>query len=173
MAFQSQYAKYQQAGYPGQLERAGSPHGFDLGEAGVELQPGWGVQYLSASNDWRIPTSAATRLLVLGIVSYDSATVSSALTAVPAGANSDQVIKIADEAMIKIGVQGVFWAIAGEALEYGDLVVFDQGDDKDWIKLAKPAAFANLPKRGVMVVSPVAVASGDLVELSFGSGVIL
>ena len=170
MSFQSQYARYQQAGYVGGLARPGTPFAYEIGEAGQELQPGWGVMYSATNDDWRIPTSAATRLGVLGIVSFDPASLSSTLDSIPSGANSDQVIKIADGREVRIGVQGVFWARAGEAMEYGDLVVFDHGTDKDWLKLTTPTTVAGLPRRAVVVVSPVPVVSGALVELSFGSG---
>ena len=167
---QSNYSVYQQKGYVGDVAYPGRETNFEIGVAGVpaagaSLQPGWGVVYTPTSNDWLLATSAATALTVTGIVSFNPAeTQSGVLSAIPSGANSDSFVEYADEAVIKVGTVGAFWAKAGEALEYGDIVVFDYGGDKDWIKPATAITnYATQPKMAIYALSSAAV--GELVIL--------
>ena len=172
---QTQFATTPGAGYPGSLSRAEEPHiyihpaVFHLPAAGRKARPGDPVYYDAAENKFALPHNAATLLQTLGIVSYDLGTIQSLLAAIPAGSNSPAFIEYDDDAILKVGVMGTFYAIAGEALEFGDLVVWDVASFK-WDKLTKPAAFADLHSYPVVVASRAPVAVDGLVELRFGSG---
>lgn len=167
---QSNYNVYQQKGYVGDVAYPGRETHFEIGVAGIptsgkSLQPGFGVVYTVASNDWRIPTSAAERLAVTGIVSFNPAeTQGGVLTAIPSGANSDTFVDYANDAVIKVGTVGAFWATAGVALEYGDIVVFNQTDE-DWEKVPSITNYATQPKMSVYAVSTAA--ADELVILNF------
>ena len=127
MAIQTEYSRHQKAGFHGDVSRPVPPVVYDTGQVSVAVKPGWAVLYDASADKWRIPTTDAERLDVVGIVSFDSGV----------RANSNGVIEFEADDVIKIGVTGHFWAKAGEALEYGDLVVFDHGADKDWIKYTR------------------------------------
>ena len=165
-AIQQQYRRHQQAGQPGWLARPNAPHAYDMGEAGEALNPGDGVRYVAATNDWRKPTSTAERLEVQGIVSYDIAAPSGAITQAT-GQNASAQVEIADGSPIKVGVIGSFWAIAGGAIEYGDIVLFDQSNS-NWVRGSTPGtSLATTPRNPAICVSPSPVASGDIVEIRF------
>ena len=176
MVIQSSYARHQTAGFYGDISRPVPQCIFDLGITSVPVKPGDGVLYDSTADKWKLPTTDAEQLEVSGIVCFDSAV----------KANSDGVIEFAADALIKVGVMGHFFAKAGEALEYGDLVVYDQ-TDKDWVKYTRTiAAYSGtvdadgvttyvsdaidtLPKAPAVAVSKAA--SGGLVELRFSGAV--
>ena len=130
MAIQTTYARHQRPGFYGDVSRPIPPCIFDVGLTSVAVKPGYGVLYDATADKWRIPTTDAERLDVMGIASFDSAV----------KANADGVIEYPAEAIIKVGVMGHFYAKAGEALEYGDLAVFDHGNDKGWIKYTRTIA---------------------------------
>ena len=162
---QTVYNRYQQKGFVGALVRPNAPYEYDNGLAGVTVSPGQGVWYDASNNDFRLPTSAAERLLVVGIVSYDPGTVQSNLASVPSGSNSDTDIEFAADANIKIGVRGSFFVVAGEALEYGDQLVYNQTTER-WV--AAPALTADatsLPKASIVCIERAAVADGDIIEV--------
>ena len=129
MVIQGNYARHQKTGFYGDVSRPNTPYFFEVGQVSVSVKPGYGVLYDATADKWKLPTTAAERLEVSGIVSFDSAL----------KANSDGEIEFAANALIKVGVMGHFYAKAGEALEYGDLVVFDQGDS-DWVKYTRAIA---------------------------------
>ncbi|MCK5606354.1 hypothetical protein KAR91_30920, partial [Candidatus Pacearchaeota archaeon] len=67
---QKDYSYHQQIGQVGEIARISAPHNIDQGVAGVELEPGMGVYYVSGS-DWIKPVSAATRELVTHVVGFN------------------------------------------------------------------------------------------------------
>ena len=166
-SIQDVYALYQGRGYPGQLARPNAPYAFQQGTAGVvtgtSLRSGYGVKYDQTNNDFRLPTSDADALEVIGIASYDMGAIQSSLTATPDGENSDQVIEIRDNRPIRVGLEGWFWAIAGGALEFGDILRYDP-DDENWRKITTPTAISGLP-RLVASCAEFSVPSGELFQM--------
>lgn len=126
MVIQDRYTAHQRRGFHGDVARPVPPCIYDTGRVSVAVRPGYGVLYDPTQDRWRLPTTDAERLEVTGIVGFDSSVVG----------NSDGQIEYAAGAVVKIGVMGHFYAEAGEALEYGDPVVFDQ-DDGDWIRYSR------------------------------------
>ncbi len=165
---QTQYNRYQQVGFPGQLARPNAPHDFDRGQAEVALSPGQGVFYNSTENKWQLPTSTAERLLVTAVVGYDTGTVQNTITQ-PAGANSDQQIVFAADSVVKLQTEGSVYIVLGGTLEYGQTVVYNQTTGR-WI--AAPAIIndniTSLPKR-VITLNSTGGADGDVVEVKLGS----
>lgn len=124
------FERDQALGYPGDVARENAPTAFDTGQIyvasnAIDPRPGEPVIYDATRNQYRLPASASENDDVLGIISFDSGTVASNLDSFPAGANSPSLIEYADDATVKVGVLGTFWALAGEALEYGDIVEWD------------------------------------------------
>ncbi len=177
MVIQSTYARHQRRGFYGDVARPNTPHFYEVGQTSVAVKPGDGVLYDATEDKWALPTSDAERLEVSGVVSFDSAV----------KANADGVIEFAANALIKVGVMGHFYAKAGEALEYGDLVVYDEADG-DWIKYSRTVddysgtvdatgvsdyvrgAILGLPKTSVIATTKAS--SGGLVELRFSGAVV-
>ena len=135
---QRAYNIYQQEGFVGDLARPEEYRLFEFDkQTAVEVKPGMGVYWDRSGSKWRLPTNPSNQLDVIGMVSYDNAEVAGSLTSVPAGSNSGQDFKIAANKIVKIGTAGAFYAIAGEALKPGDLVMYDWNDE-DWIRYSVP-----------------------------------
>ena len=172
---QTQFGTSPGAGYPGSLSRAEEPHIyihpaiFHLPSGGRKARPGDPVFYDATENKFALPAKAADLLLTLGIVSYDLGTIQGTLAAIPTGSNSNAFIEYEDDAILKVGAMGTFFAIAGEALEFGDLAVWDILTFQ-WDKLTKPTSIAELHANPVVVASRAPVKVNELVELRFGSG---
>ena len=140
MAVQSQFDRYYQQGYPGDLARPSEPHAFDLGVAhvpanGRKPRPGDAVYYNAAENAFAVPVDAATQRQAVGVVSYDPGLIQGTLAAPPADSNSDRFVEFEDGDPLKILVLGTAWVIAGSAMEYGQLVQqasFGGGADYQW-----------------------------------------
>lgn len=146
MTIQSAYRKHEQAGWPGGLVRPNEPHAFHRGKVyvpsnGRKPQPGDPVYYDAARNAYALPTNAATSAQVIGIVSYDPGVVQADAGSTPSGANSDLRVEFADGAIVKVLVLGTVYAVAGEALEYGDLAEWNR-TDHDWDKRDVPSIAA-------------------------------
>ena len=110
-------------GFAGSLAEPNSPHRVEGGVLHVPAaatrmpRPGDELYYDTTENQWAIPTSAAQSLLVAGILSYRADTV----------ANASSILEFADEAEIEIATMGVWWAVAGSAMEYGTICSWDRG----------------------------------------------
>ena len=172
MAIQRVFRRHQQPGWVGGLARPDAPYAYDIGQihvptSGRKGRPGDGVIWDATENQYKVPTTAAEELLVIGIVAYDAGTVQSTLGTVPTTENSDQFIEYEDNAIIKVGVMGTFWIIAGGACEYGDLMRHQNGDEK-W-NADTPSAYGELYKRAVECVSKVG-ADGGIIEGRIGYG---
>ena len=142
---QSSYGRHQQPGWPGSKAKPGAPMEFVTGPVGVPTngtkpKPGYGVYYNKTNKDFRVPTTRDQALLVEGIVIYDAGTVQGSKSTPSTDVNSDTLVEYEHGRVVKIGIFGTFFAVAGGALEFGDLVVFDHGVDKDWIKLDRAIA---------------------------------
>jgi len=164
MTIQSVYNKYQQKGFVGDLARPIAPYAFDTGIAGVELRPGEGVYYDSTTNKFIKPVDAATRLLVTHIVGTDKGTLQTTIST-PAGANSNQEVVIAADTVGKFLLLGAMYVVAGETLEFGDALVFDEAAG-DWIKATAVTSDATtLPRASIICIDVQGAADGEIVEV--------
>jgi len=140
---QSVYELYQTKGLPGQCSRPNSPHFYQTAKLGgsVKGRPGYGVHWDAADNNFQFPASAADELAVIGVASYDKGAIQKSLSSIPTGANSDQYIEYEANDVIRLGIMGFYWAVAGEAMEYGDLLYWDR-TDLEWKKRGSIAGTA-------------------------------
>ena len=195
MPVQVDYGRYPEKGYLGDVARPAEPFAFDLGLAhvptsGRKPRPGDAVYYDTTANGFAVPTTAAQRTAVIGIVSYDPGVVSSTLASAPTDANSDQFVEFYDDDPIKICVFGTVWVRAGSAMEYGQVVQQDTYSTPDYkwdpytpdlsvpntfadLAAARAAVFAvveNSRSRVFECVNPTPVADSDLVQVRIGYG---
>jgi uncharacterized protein (UPF0264 family) len=92
----------------------------------------------------------------VGIVLYDEGTVASATG----------TVTYADGDRIRIGVYGSFYAQSSEALEYGDILVWDTTNNDGWVKHTVVADFSNSIKNPGYCAE-VAVADANLFIIRF------
>lgn len=133
---QQRFRAHQQEGWPGQLARPNEPHFYHTGTLHVPAngrnpRPGDALVYDASEDSFKLPSSAAEDAQVCGILAYDQGTVQKSLASAPAGVNSEAYVEYADEAVVKVGVMGTFFVMAGAAMEYGQLVEW-QRDDYLW-----------------------------------------
>lgn len=148
---QANFRVHQQVGWPGSLARPNAPYAYDTGtlhveSAGYKPRPGDPVYYDATNDDYRAP-AAANLDDVCGIIVYDQGTVQSVLASAPTNANSDHYIEYEDGDIIKVAYVGNFFALAGEALEYNDRLVWDVTERK-WDVQDAPAASAVADRTG-------------------------
>ena len=121
-AVQTNYEINPDRGFPGLLAQPSAPHALDSGILSVPTsatrnpQPGDAVYYDATANAYAVPTSAAHSLAVCGILSYRQDTV----------ADSDSIVRFVDGDEIEVAVLGGFWVTAGSAVEYNQLLTWDQ-----------------------------------------------
>lgn len=130
---QQRFRAHQQEGWPGQLARPNEPHFFHTGTLyvpanGRNPRPGDAVLYDASQDSFKLPTTAAESAQICGIISYDQGTVQKSLASAPTGVNSEGYVEYKDDDIIKVGVMGTFYVIAGSAMEYGQLVQWDRAD---------------------------------------------
>ena len=149
---QSTYSRQQQRGYVGGIANATAPYMIRRGIAGVAVKPGDGVYYDASTDKWIKPTSAATRLLVTGVVTSEQGSLATAVSGgIPSGSNSPSEVVFAANSSIRIMTEGYIFIMAGAALEMDAGLVYDQTAG-DWI--AAPTATASLiasPRRAITV----------------------
>ena len=99
----------------------------------------------------------------------------------PAGSNSDTFVEYKDGALLKIGVMGTFFVLAGGALEYGERVRWDRAAFK-WVTRPALATDATtiagfredvmeaLDELPIICVSRSPVAADALAEVRIGTG---
>ena len=191
--FQINYDIYQQAGWPGQQARPGEPYAYDTGVLHVPAaatrnpRPGDAVYWDETENAYAIPTTAAEVSSVVGLISYDASTLQSSLSAVPSGANSDAFIEYKDGAVVKVAVMGTFYAQAGSAMEYGEMIDWDTADFL-WdprtqageigsgvstvtaLRTAVNSLISGLARLPIVCVSPEPVAANGVAEVRLGWG---
>ena len=171
---QTIYRRYQQEGWPGQFSKPSTPTECVLGPlhvpaGGSNPRPGYGVLYDAAEDAFRLPANAAERTLVMGMIIFESGTVGSVASS-RIGANSDVFVEYEDGDYVKIAILGTAYAIAGEGLEFGDAVVFDESEGK-WNILASVATpivteITDVsPDPDVAHVDGGVIAAGDLVQV--------
>ncbi len=132
---QRQYDVRQRRGLLGQCARPNVPNVYHPGKIhvpanGTPPKPGMGVWYDEAQDAYRLPTNDVEQRQVIGMLSYEQGvnTRQSSYTG-----NTNQVLQYADGDVVKVAVLGAFFACAGEALKYGDLVYFDRNAaELDW-----------------------------------------
>lgn len=171
------YRTYEQEGWPGALARPNEPHAFHFGLINVPTgatrkpRPGDPVYWDATEKRYAIPTTAAQLNAVCGILVFDSGTVQGTLDTIPSNVNSDAFIEYADNAQVKVGVMGTYYALAGEALTYDQLVAWDTTDYKWDVRDAADVAghtaltdnaFANINTALTEVVTNVNAALGNL-----------
>ena len=145
-------------GFAGDIARPGEPHAYDSGLLHVPAsstrnpRPGDALIYDATHNEWRVPATAAESLAALGIMTYRVDRIQNA---------TSNMLDFADESEIEIGVHGTFWVVAGEAVEYGDRLVWDVADYK-WNVAAAPAA-VDVPDSTANTVTANAVVAANLV----------
>ena len=129
---QGTYRYYQRRGYYGDVARQREVPIFDSLKSvdSDTLYPGDGVLYDIGQNGFRKPNNDAERRAVVGIVSYDQ-------NRKPENATgTNQKIGYDTNEILKVGIRGTFWAKAGEDLEYGMVVEFDE-DNTEWVAGAR------------------------------------
>ncbi|MCY3553731.1 MAG: hypothetical protein OXH56_00270 [Gemmatimonadetes bacterium] len=133
---QQRYRAHQQEGWPGQLARPNEPHYYHTGilhipANGRKPRPGDALVYDSSQDSFKLPTSDAESAKVCGILAYDQGTVQKSLASAPTGVNSEAFVEYENDAVVKVGVMGTFFVMAGAAMEYDQLVEW-QRDDYLW-----------------------------------------
>lgn len=135
---QRDYQRYQGRGLLGQCARPNVPHAYHTGKihvpaGGTAPKPGFGVWYDQSENAYRLPTTDAQERQVIGILSYEQGINVRQSSYI---GNTNQVLQYSDDDVVKVAVMGAFFAKAGEAMEYGDLVYFDRtAAELDWKKI--------------------------------------
>ena len=172
---QTQFRVHQQPGWPGSLARPNSPYAYDIGSVNVPSaatrnpQPGDAVYWNATANAFELAVSSTQIRDTLGIIVYDAGTVQSTLASAPSNANSDAFIQYADGDIIKVGIMGTFYVIAGGALEYGDQVDFDSTDGQ-WDARTKATTIATLALQPIVCVSRSPIVASALAEIRIGYG---
>lgn len=161
---QTYYNKKQQAGMVGTVSRPASVYEFDdRGKAAVALSPGEAVMYDTATNTWKLPTSASEEKLVTHVVGYDIASLGTTISQ-PSGANSDQDIVFDAGTMVRLMRYGYMWALAGGAFEKGAPVYFDR-TAKKWLLYTATAGDVSDLRRKVFTAGTESSGDGVLFEL--------
>lgn len=122
-------------------------------------RPGDAVYYDNSANAWRVAHTAATLLLVEGILTFPSDTV----------ANEDSFVVYADGAQVEVATMGVLWVTAGGASERGDILEM-QTDDWKYDNEARETAIAQLVQVPIVNYSTVAATDGDIIKAAIGYG---
>ena len=168
---QINHALFQQALLPGQHAMPGAPYFIMEGSiyvpaSGRKPRPGDAVYYNETQNQWAYPTSAAHRLAVRAIVTWDKSTLTTSLAAIPSGSNSNQFVEYDDNQIAKIALVGIFAVTLGAATEAFEPLV-SQADFK-WDPLTKPTAIGSIHENPVVALK--AGGDGDIVPAMIGMG---
>ena len=169
--FQRQFSIRQQEGLPGMLAHSQVPHFALQCLAGVALRPGDGVYIDRADGKVKLPTSAAERGDVCGIVLYNQDSPEKTAAAVPATAQSAQYIEIDADNPVRVGFLGIYWGLAGETLQPGDDVEFNQ-TTRRWIRQNTDYAnvtMATLPKFKARLMNNANVVADSLAAIYFSN----
>ena len=162
---------FQQAFLPGQHAMPDAPNFIMQGSIhvpanGRKPRPGDGIVYDTTENQWKFPTAAAERRAVRAIVTWDKSTLTSSLSSIPTGGNSNQFIEYGDNQIAKIALVGIFAITLGATAEAFSIVEV-QADFK-WDPLTKPTVLANVHENPVVVLK--AGADNDIVPAMIGMG---
>ena len=124
-------------------------------------RPGDALYYDTTEDQWAIPTSRRrSRCSRAGILSYRADTVQ----------NASSILEFADEAEIEVATMGVWWAVAGSAMEYDAIVAWDRADFQ-WDTRARQTDIAELALYPMVCKQRGGVATaGDLFKLALGMG---
>lgn len=130
---QSVYATYPEKNFPGNIARPGEPMSIERGLLRVATgtrnpRPGDALMFDRGENRFRLPTSASEARQVVGILGYDA-------TEIQSGADLDTV-SFSDNDEIRVNTFGTFWVTAGEALRWGDRLIWNTANQKWHIRQA-------------------------------------
>ena len=163
---QQSYGVNPDLGFAGSLAEPNSPHRVEAGILNVPSgqaripRPGDVLYYDTATNSWAIPTSTAQSLLVAGILSYRADAVQ----------NASSILEFADNAEIEVATMGFWWAVAGSAIEYDSIVIWNRADFK-FDTNARQTAVASIIQYPMVCKQRGGVsADGDLFKLAVGIG---
>ena len=159
---QTSYAKRLQKGLPGMLARPNAPRDYDLTIINEEMKPGMGAYYSASDDKWVLPSTDAERELVTHIVSYDPTSNNTDISA-PSTNNLTEVVFDADS-IVKMAAFGSFFVLAGETLENGDQVVYNETTEA-WIKYDAVAQDQRKKAFEVYMDPGKTAASGDIIEV--------
>ena len=164
---QQNYAINPDVGFTGGLAEPNSPHRIEAGRLHVPAaatranpRPGDALYYSTAENAWAVPTSAAQSLAASGILTYRADTVQTA----------ESFVQFKDDDEIFVATMGVFWLVAGGAVERDQIVSWDRASPFDWNVTARAAAHANIASVPVFSVNRDAVAAAARFKAAIGYG---
>ena len=158
-------------GFVGQIAEPNSPNRVEKGvlhlaaadPRGVAAQdgarPGDSVYYDQTNDGWRVARSAATQLLVGGILGYRQDDIASA----------DGIVAFQDGDEIEVITMGVVWVVAGGASERGDIMVM-QTDDWKYDNTARVTSVATMYETPIVNYSRDATADTNIVKVAIGYG---
>ena len=164
---QTVYSVNPTVGYVGDIARPGEPFATDSGLLSVagaiitEPTPGMGVYWDNTVDRFRVADSAASRLLICGILHYRKDDVQDA---------SDNVV-FADGDFVEVCVMGTIWVTAGAACEYNQILEF-QADGK-WDGLVRQTAVSSLKGKPVVSASRFTAVDTNIIEARIGYGNVL
>jgi hypothetical protein len=164
---QTVYSVNPTVGYVGDISRPGEPFALDsglLGVSGVIITaptPGMGVYWDTTTDRFRVADSAATRLLICGILHYRKDDVQDA----------DDEVVFADGAFVEVCIMGTIWVTAGAACEYNQILEFF-GDGR-WDGIARQTAVASIKGKPVVSASRFSAVDTDIIEARIGYGNVL
>ena len=170
MAVQASYAINPDVGYLGMLAEPNSPHRIEAGTLQVPTgaaranpRPGDSLYYDTTANAWAVPTDAAESLSAAGILTYRADDV----------ANVNSFVEFSDGDEIEVATMGVYWLLAGGAIERSGLVEWDRATPFDWNALARQTAITALRQFPIFSANRQAVAAAGIFKAAIGYGRVL
>ena len=164
---QQNYAINPDVGFNGGLAEPNSPHRIEAGRLHVPAgatranpRPGDALYYDTGQNAWAVPTDAAQSRIASGILTYRADTVQTA----------DSFVQFSDNDEIFVATMGVYWLVAGGAVERDQLVSWDRASPFDWNVAARAADHASIANVPVFSVNRDAVAASALFKAAIGYG---
>ena len=167
MAVQSSYAVNPDVGFLGSLAEPNSPHRVEAGvlhvpsgAARANPRPGDSLYYDTTENAWACASTAAQSLSAAGILTYRADDV----------ANVNSFVQYSDGDEIEIATMGVFWLIAGGAIERSGQVEWDIASPFDWNALSRQTGITALRVFPVFSANRDAVAAAGIFKAAIGYG---
>ena len=185
-SIQQSYSIYPDIGYVGTIAQPTAPHATASGLISVPdgttaPRPGHALYYNTANNRFALPlagngaAAVASRNAVCGILGYRMDTV----------AGEDDQVSFEDGDEIQFFVFGTVWVRAGTAMEYGQALAWQPGDQQWDVSTRSPAtapanlnavpafveaALASLTRYPVVCVSRDPVSAGGIAMAQIGYG---
>ena len=164
---QTQYSINPEVGFVGDIARPNEPFALDSGLLSVagavitEPTPGMGVYWETSTDRFRVADSAATRLLICGILHYRKDDVQDA----------DDNVVFADGDFVEVCVMGTIWVTAGASAEYNQILEFEA--DGRWDGIARQTAIASIKGKPVVSASRFSAVDTNIIEARIGYGNVL